>query len=87
MYKPGSIPPPQQRINTRPGNSALYQVANSPQAVPPQQQGQVICDAIKQNESELEKDKTQFSFAMYASISELYYAENPIKIEHTVPKI
>ena len=47
------------------------------------------CDAIKQNESELEKTKTktQFSFQMYATLLELYYAETPIKIEHMVPEI
>ena len=28
------------------------------------------------------KMKIQFSFSLYASISELYHAENPIKIEH-----
>ena len=42
--------------------------------------------------SELEKKpKTQFSVTMYALISELhvyyFYAENPIKIERTVPRI
>ena len=35
----------------------------------------------KRNKSELEVVITQFSF--YASILKLYYAENPIKIEHT----
>ena len=34
-----------------------------------------------------ENNKTQVSFSLHASISELYYAENPIKIEHTVPEI
>ena len=28
-----------------------------------------------------EKIKTQFSFSLYVPISELYHAENPIKIE------
>ena len=46
-----------------------------------------MCDAIKQNEAELEKTKSQFSFSMYASTSELYSAENPIKIEYTNPEI
>ena len=46
-----------------------------------------ICDAIKQNESELEKMKSQFSFTVYASIIELYYAETPIKIGHTNSEI
>ena len=47
-----------------------------------------ICDAIKQNESELKKNKTQFSFAVYASTTELYHhTENPIKIKHTVSEI
>ena len=37
-----------------------------------------ICDAIKQNEYELgKKIETQFSFSLYAPISELYHAENP----------
>ena len=45
------------------------------------------CDAIMQNESELEKIKSQFSFSVYESITELYYAENPIKIEHADPEI
>ena len=31
--------------------------------------------------------KTQFSFQMYATLLELYYAETPIKIEHMVPEI
>ena len=47
----------------------------------------MICDVIKQNESELEKTTTQFSFALYAPITGLYYAANLIKIEHTVPEI
>ena len=33
------------------------------------------------------KIKTQFSFPLYTLISDLYYAENPIKIEHTVPEM
>ena len=45
------------------------------------------CDAIKQNESELEKINTWFSCSLYASTSELYYTENTINIEHTVPEI
>ena len=41
----------------------------------------IICDAIKQNESEL-------GISLYASISRaIYHAENPIKIERTVPEI
>ena len=47
--------------------------------------GVIICDAIKQNESDSEKIETQFSFPMYALIiPERYHA---IKIEHTVPKL
>ena len=46
-------------------------------------------DAIKQNESELTKMKSQFSISlyMYASTSEQYHTENPVKIKHTVPEI
>ena len=33
------------------------------------------------------KIKTKFSFSLNAAIPELYYAENPIKIEHTVAEI
>ena len=33
------------------------------------------------------KLKTQFPLSLYASHSELYFAENPIKIKHTVPEI
>ena len=33
------------------------------------------------------KNPPQFSFPMYASISELYYAETPINIECMVPEI
>ena len=40
-----------------------------------------LCDVIKQNESELKTTKSQFYLSMYAPISELYSAENPIKIE------
>ena len=47
-----------------------------------------ICDAIKQNEPELEKkQKTNFSLSLYVTISELYHVENPVKIEHSVPEI
>ena len=48
---------------------------------------QIKCDTIKQNESELETNNTQFSSSIYTPIADLYYAENPIKIEHTVPEI
>ena len=33
------------------------------------------------------KIKTQFSFQLDSTISELYHAENPIKIEHLIPEI
>ena len=33
------------------------------------------------------KMKTEFLFFLYASTSELYLGENPIKIEDTVPEI
>ena len=46
-----------------------------------------ICDAIKQNESKLKQNKSQFSFTVYASMSVLYHAETPIKIGHTDPEI
>ena len=46
-----------------------------------------ICDAIKQNESELEKTKIKFYIVSYASYSELYYAETPIKIDLTLPEV
>ena len=39
-----------------------------------------ICDAIKQNESELGKIKTEFSFSLYATIAELYHAKTPSKL-------
>ena len=46
------------------------------------------CDAIKQNDSELEKtNNKKVSFPLYSPMSELYHAENPIKIEHTVQEI
>ena len=47
----------------------------------------LICDAIKQNESELEKMKSQFSFSLYAPISEQYHTKIHVKIKHTVPEI
>ena len=49
----------------------------------------LICDfAIKQNESELEKNQSQFSFSMYAPTSEQYHIEIPVNIiKHTVPEI
>ena len=34
-----------------------------------------------------EKIKTQFSCSFYATISGHNHAENPVKIEHTVPEI
>ena len=46
----------------------------------------LICDAIRQNESDLEKIKKHFLFSLYARMS-VYYAENPIEIEHAVPEI
>ena len=46
-----------------------------------------ICDAIKQNESELEKMKSQFSFSLYAPTSEQYHTEISVKIKHTVREI
>ena len=33
------------------------------------------------------KLKAHFSFSLYSSMSELYHAENPMIIEHTVPEI
>ena len=47
----------------------------------------IQCNAINQNESELEKNKISFLFIVYFSISELYYAENPIKIEQKNPEM
>ena len=44
--------------------------------------------AINQNESELDlKRKKVFISNIYTPIPELYYAENPIKIEHTAQDI
>ena len=45
-----------------------------------------IYDAIKQNESELEKTLKKLSINV-CPISELYHAGNPINIERTVPEI
>tara|TARA_B110000881_G_C18535477_1_gene495536 strand:+ start:441 stop:617 length:177 start_codon:yes stop_codon:yes gene_type:complete len=49
----------------------------------------IICYyyAIRQNESELEKNKNNFSFPLYAPVSDIYYAEIPIKIKRMVPEI
>ena len=47
-----------------------------------------ICDAIKQNEPELEKYEYSVSLSLYTSISELYHTENPIKnTKQMVPEI
>ena len=40
-----------------------------------------ICNAIKQNESELEHIKILFTIALHALYSELHFVENPIKSE------
>ena len=45
----------------------------------------IICDAIKQNESELEQNK--FYMLLYVSCLDLDLVENPIKIDLTVPEI
>ena len=34
-----------------------------------------------------EKTHTQFSYALYASTTELYHTENPIKIKYTFPEL
>ena len=47
----------------------------------------VICDAIKQNKSELKITKMQFSFALFSSLWDLYFEENPIKIELADPEL
>ena len=44
----------------------------------------IICDAIKQNKSELVKNRN--SVLIYITL-ELYNTENPIKIKHTIPEI
>ena len=46
-----------------------------------------ICDAIKQTESELEKNQNSVPFPLYEAILGLYYAANHNKIEHMVPEI